>query len=436
MLILQRTVAKKVEMTGVGLHTGAEVTVAFRPAPLNTGIVFTVPGPEGAVEIPAVVENVPSDHSGARNTTLAKDGVEVSTVEHVLSALTGVGVTNCYVDLSANEPPEPADGSVQAYVELLDEAGVEVQGMPAPYYKVSTPISLSFGDVQLTVEPADEFLVTFEIAYDEPAIGTQRATFAVRPEVYRKEIASARTFALRADVEKLREQGLVRGGTLDNALVFDNGEVLSTEGLRFPDECVRHKILDLIGDLSLLGMSIQGHVTARYSGHDCNVALVRDLAKRERRSNPIYPPRNPEHWDIGSIMELMPHRYPFLLVDRIVEFESGKRVVGIKNVSFNEPFFQGHFPEYPIMPALLTEAMAQVGGVLLLSSVGTPGKNLVYFTGIDNARFRKPVVPGDQVRFELELLKLRGPVCKMHGAAYVDGDKVAEADLMSSVVDR
>lgn len=230
--------------------------------------------------------------------------------------------------------------------------------------------------------------------------------------------------------------GLGMGGSIDNALIFDNGKLAPGQELRFPDEVVRHKLLDLVGDLSLLGMPIQGHIRARYSGHAANVAFTRLLAKSERKMPRIYPPRDPKHWDIHSIMEIMPHRYPFLLVDRIIELEPAKKVVGIKNVTINEPFFQGHFPGHPIMPAvLITEAMAQTGGVLLLSSVDDSQGKLVYFSGIDNARFRQPVTPGDQLRFELELVKLRGPICKMRGTAWVDGKLVAEADLMSSVVD-
>jgi UDP-3-O-[3-hydroxymyristoyl] N-acetylglucosamine deacetylase/3-hydroxyacyl-[acyl-carrier-protein] dehydratase len=206
--------------------------------------------------------------------------------------------------------------------------------------------------------------------------------------------------------------------------------------LRFPDEVVRHKILDLIGDLALLGMPIQGHITARLSGHASNVAFTRLLAQAERKMPRIYPARQPQNWDIASIMEIMPHRYPFLLVDRIIDLQPGKTVTGIKNVTINEPFFQGHFPGHPIMPAvLIIEAMAQVGGVLLLSSVEDPRGKLVYFSGIDEARFRQPVTPGDQLRFELELVKLRGPICKMKGTAWVGDTKVAEANLMSTVVD-
>jgi len=436
-LILQKTVGKRVEMTGTGLHTGETTTIAFAPAPVNTGLVFRVRRGDERVEVPAVVENVPSDHGGQRNTTLAAGGVEIHTVEHALSALYGMGVTNCYVDLDGNEPPEPPSGSTTAYVELLDRCGVVEQGLPAGFYRVPVPMEYREGDVMLRAEPCDRFLVTFRIDYPDPLIGKQEITLEITPGTYRDGIAPCRTFALRRDVEKLQAMGLVRGGSLENALVVDEGRLLNETELRFPDEFVRHKVLDLIGDVALLGMPIQGHLYAERSGHDTNVAFTRLLARAERRQTRIYPPRRPQHWDIASIMKAMPHRYPFLLVDRILELEPGRRVSGLKNVTINEPFFQGHFPGHPIMPAvLITEAMAQVGGVLLMSSVDEPASKLVYFSGIDGARFRRPVVPGDQLRFELEMLKIRGPICKMKGVAKVEGELVAEAELMSTIVDR
>ena len=436
MLWLQKTLKQEVSVAGIGLHSGAEARMTLAPAPVNTGLVFVVPGADGEIEIPALVENVTGDHDLVRATTLAKDGVTIHTVEHVLAALAGMGVTNCYIRLQGGEPPVAACGSSRGYVEMIDKAGVQDQGLPSLYYKINRPVTLRKGDVEITAEPADYFSVSFTIDYDDPSIGTQSATFEVRPRVFREEIAPARTFALMRDVAQLQEMGLVKGGSFENALVFDNGVLAGGQKLRFPDECVRHKALDLIGDLALLGMPIQGHVRARFSGHATNVEFTRLLAQTERRLPRVYPQRNATQWDIASIMEIMPHRYPFLLVDRITNIVPGQRVTGIKNVTINEPFFQGHFPGHPIMPAvLIIEAMAQVGGVLLLSNVEDPRGRLVYFSGIDNARFRNPVTPGDQLRFELELVKLRGPICKMRGTAWVGDKVVAEADLMSTVVD-
>jgi UDP-3-O-[3-hydroxymyristoyl] N-acetylglucosamine deacetylase/3-hydroxyacyl-[acyl-carrier-protein] dehydratase len=355
----------------------------------------------------------------------------------VLAALAGLGITNCLIEVEGIEPPEPADGSVMPYVELLEGAGFAEQGLPAPYYRVPCPILLRQGDAVLEARPDERTVLSFHIEYDDPLIGVQQASFEITPEIFRTEIAPCRTFALKRDVSRLQAMGLALGGTTRNALIVDDGRILDDTPLRFRDEFVRHKILDLLGDLTLLGLPIRGHISARRAGHDSNVALVRELARRERRQPRVYPPRVPVAWDIASIAEIMPHRYPFLLVDRIIELVQGERVVGIKNVTINEPFFQGHFPGHPIMPAvLIIEAMAQTGGVLLLSSVGNPAGKLVYFSGIDQARFRRPVTPGDQLRFELELLKLKGPLCKMRGQAFVGEELVAEAELMSTIVDR
>ena len=437
MIWLQKTVDKEIKIEGVGLHSGQEARMSFRPAPVNSGLFFTVPGPGGQdVRIEARVESVARDMDLVRATTLSKGDVQIQTVEHVLAALHGCGITNCEIHLEGGEPPVPGCGSALDYVKMIDEAGVRDQGLPSLYYKVNQPVRLRSGNVEILAEPADSFLLSFEVDYDDPLIGHQQMTIDLRPTVFREEIAAARTFAMMADVEKLQAMGLGQGGSVDNALVFDGGKLAGGQELRFENEVVRHKILDLIGDLSLLGMPIQGHIKARFSGHAANVEFTRLLARSERRMPRIYPPRDADFWDIQSIMEIMPHRYPFLLVDRIIELEPGKKVVGIKNVTINEPFFAGHFPGHPIMPAvLITEAMAQTGGVLLLSSVEDSRGKLVYFSGIDNARFRAPVTPGDQLRFELELVKLRGPICKMRGTAWVDGKLVAEADLMSSVVD-
>ena len=439
MLWLQKTVNSEVTIEGVGLHSGQMAQMTFAPAEINTGLIFRVPGANPGdedVEIKALVENVSNEQDLVRSTTLTKGDVSIHTVEHVLAALSGCGITNCMIILEGGEPPVPACGSSLSYVDMIDKAGIRDQGLPGLFYKINRLVKFQHGNVEISAEPADNFLITFEVDYDDPLIGNQQYTCEVTPKVFRKEISSARTFAMMSDVAKLQEMGLGKGGSPDNALIFDNGSIVGGHDLRFPNECVRHKILDLIGDLALLGMPIQGHIKARFSGHATNVGFTKILAKAERRMARIYPPRDATYWDISSILEIMPHRYPFLLVDRIIDLEPGKKVVGIKNVTINEPFFQGHFPNHPIMPAvLIVEAMAQVGGVLLLSSVDEPEGKLVYFSGIDGARFRQPVTPGDQLRFELELVKLRGPICKMRGTAWVDGKLVAEANLMSSVVD-
>lgn len=434
MLLLQRTVKDVVTISGTGLHTGQDVIMNLLPAPINTGIIFRL---ESGIEIPAVIENYDRESSGNRNTTLTRGEDSVYTVEHILATLYGLGITNCYIELNGTEPPEPATGGVLQYIEAIDSIGIKNQAIPSTYHKINDPVYMRDGDIVIEATPSENTVITFDIDYDDPLIGKYSSTFTINPKTFREEIAPARTFATKEDVEKLQANNLALGGNLDIALVVDNGKLLNDTELRFSDEFLRHKILDLIGDIALLGMPLKGHIHAKYSGHDSNCRFVEILAKSERRASRIFPQRKPEYWDISAILDTMPHRYPFLLIDRILEIVDGKKIIGIKNVTINEPFFQGHFPNHPIMPAvLITEAMAQVGGVLLLSSVDDPEGKLVYFSGIDNARFRKPVLPGDQIRFELELVKLRGPICKMKGTAFVDGVKVAEADLMSTVVDK
>jgi UDP-3-O-[3-hydroxymyristoyl] N-acetylglucosamine deacetylase/3-hydroxyacyl-[acyl-carrier-protein] dehydratase len=291
--------------------------------------------------------------------------------------------------------------------------------------------------VEIQAVPDDAFRVSFTIQYDNPNIGTQFATFEMTPEVFEREISPARTFVLWEDVEKLREMGLIKGGSLDNAVVFKDDGVMNDAPLRFPDECVRHKILDLLGDLSLLGAPIRGHIHAVKSGHAANIDFVREMREVREAKKKTEVATASGTWDINLIQEIMPHRYPFLLVDRIIELVDRERLVAIKNVTINEPFFVGHFPGHPIMPAvLIIEAMAQAGGVLLMNSVDDPKNYLVYFTRVDNAKFRRPVLPGDQLRFELELKSLRRGICTMQGRTYVDGKLTAEAELSSMIVRR
>ncbi len=436
MIWLQRTVGRPASVEGVGLHTGETTRLTFAPAPPNTGLVFRVRQNGRSVEVPALIESVDTVDAAVRNTTLVKGDVKIVTVEHVLAALMGMGVTNCYLDLEGPEPPVTGCGSALPYLRLLESSGIVMQGLPASYYRVAATVRYQQGDIEVVAEPADEFRISFAVDYGDAFIGKQSASFRIRPDVFAKEIAPARTFAFLEDVHKLREMGLAQGGTLETALVIADGKLADGQELRFPDEFVRHKILDLLGDVALLGMPIQGHLHATRSGHAANAMFTRKLAKLERASTRIYPPRQPLGFDIASILNVMPHRYPLLLVDRIQELVPQRSVRALKNVTINEPFFQGHFPGHPIMPGvLIIEAMAQAGGVLLLTSVDEPDGKLVYFSGIDGARFRRPVVPGDQLTLSLELLKLRGPICKMRGVATVGDEKVAEADLMANLVD-
>jgi UDP-3-O-[3-hydroxymyristoyl] N-acetylglucosamine deacetylase/3-hydroxyacyl-[acyl-carrier-protein] dehydratase len=433
----QRTLKNPVEYTGVGLHTGEEVTVRFLPAEPNVGLRFRVRQGDEWVEIPATIDSVPDDQPFHRNTTLRAGGVQIHTVEHVLAALFGLSIDNAWIELDASEPPEPEDGSCQAFVDRILKVGIAEQGVPAVYYEVQRPVQWSQGKIGITAIPYDGFRLSFTIQYDNEVIGTQYASYDIDPDVFAREIAPSRTFALKREINHLQAMGLIKGGTLRNALVVDENKILNEEGLRFPDEFVRHKILDLLGDLALLGMPIKGHVISLKSGHETNVKFVRRLASLEKGRTRIYGQPKPTFWDITAVMDLLPHRYPFLLIDRILEVEPGKRARGLKNVSINEPFFQGHFPGHPIMPGvLIIEAMAQVGGVLLLSMIEQPETKLVYFSSIDKARFRRPVLPGDQLMIEVELLRFKRNTCKMSGIATVDGEKVAEGEMLAAVVNR
>jgi UDP-3-O-[3-hydroxymyristoyl] N-acetylglucosamine deacetylase/3-hydroxyacyl-[acyl-carrier-protein] dehydratase len=436
----QRTIARPAEARGVGLHTGAETVVRFLPAEPNSGVRFIRTDLEGRPSVPARIDYVrehPERAGDPRRTTLDNGRAQVETVEHLLAAVAGLGIDNLDIEISAPEPCEP-DGSSKPFIEILTQAGIVDQPDLRHYYEVKQPISLQHNGTQRILLPHEGLKITFTIDYPNRLVGTQYVSFEMDSDVFRHEIAPARTFAMFEDVEPLRTAGLIKGGSLANAVVVTEREIKSQEPLRFENEFVRHKVLDLIGDLSLLGMPLKGHVICVRGGHAINVAFVKKIMEEAKKS---YRWREPGQksisLDIRDIEQIMPHRYPMLLVDRIVDLVDRERVTGVKNVTINEPFFQGHFPGHPIMPAvLIIEAMAQTGGVLLLNTVERPETKLMYFMGIDNARFRKPVRPGDTLRFELRLVKLRKQFCKMHGEAYVGEELVAEADLLSKVVDR
>jgi len=433
----QRTILRPVSFTGVGLHTGEETTVTFVPAGPDEGLVFVRADLPGRPRIRVCPGNAVDEKSGLRRTILSEGGAEVHTVEHVLAAVTGLGIDTLQIELSGREAPEPPDGSAAPLADLLVAAGiVELPAERRPFV-VRRPVLYEADGVELLALPGPGLRLGFTIQFDNAVVGTQHRCLAIDPESFRREIAPARTFVLHRDVERLRERGMIKGGSLRNAIVVDERGVMNDEPLRFPDEFVRHKILDLLGDLSLLGRPLQGEIRAVRSGHAHNVRFVHALEREHAGAAELEPYLDRVHFDVVDIERIMPHRYPFLLVDRILHLQERERVIGIKNVTVNEPFFAGHFPGHPIMPAvLIIEAMAQVGGVMLLNTVDDPQSKLVYFMGIDNARFRRPVRPGDRLVFDLQLVKLKSRTCKMSGKAYVDHALVAEADLLSSIVDR
>jgi UDP-3-O-[3-hydroxymyristoyl] N-acetylglucosamine deacetylase / 3-hydroxyacyl-[acyl-carrier-protein] dehydratase len=434
---MQRTLAGPASFEGVGLHTGARVRITFRPAEADSGIVFVRTDLPGSPRVPVCATNSGNDQSQLRRTVLRCGTTEVHTVEHVLACLMGLSIDNAEIDIDGGEAPEPEEGSALPIAEAILAAGIVEQAAVRRPLVIERPVDYAEGAVQIVGIPHDGLRISFTIQYDHPLLGSQHRTLDITPEVFMREIAPARTFVLYRDVEALQKAGMIRGGTARNAVVVKDDAIVSEGPLRFADEFVRHKILDLLGDLCLAGRRIQGHVIAQRSGHDTNVRFVKSLVASRQDDSSYDHLLGCVHYDTADIERIMPHRYPMLLVDRILLLEERKRVVGLKNVTVNEPFFVGHFPGHPIMPAvLIVEAMAQTGGVLLLHTVDDPDNKLVYFMGIDNAKFRRPVLPGDQLIFDLEMVRLKSSICKMTGRCFVRGQLVAEADLLSKIVER
>jgi len=458
----QRTVKRRISLSGIGLHTGNTCRMTFKPAPPDHGIRFVR---TDLPDKPWVIADIDHVVDISRGTTLQNGEAKVHTVEHVLAAFAGLQIDNMIVELDNNEPPV-GDGSAKPYVDKLLEAGIENQEIDKYYLEIDTPMSYAEPErnVDLVVTPSNDLRITFLIDYKSPALGTQYTTLQDLEKEFVDEFAPARTFCFLSEIEYLKSQGLIKGGSLENGVVIydsDKGQVevdrvrsvleLKDEAfvgktgiindipLRFYNEPVRHKTLDLLGDLFLIGVPFKGHVLAARSGHKANIALAKKMRElyRKKKIAGKYSKGGKALFDINGILKIMPHRYPFLLVDRILDLVPDERVVAIKNVTINEPFFQGHFPEHPVMPGvLILEAMAQAGGVLLLNAVEHPDTKVVYFMSIDNAKFRRPVTPGDQLRFELEMKAFRRSTCKMSGKAFVNEDLVAEADFMAMVVDR
>jgi UDP-3-O-[3-hydroxymyristoyl] N-acetylglucosamine deacetylase/3-hydroxyacyl-[acyl-carrier-protein] dehydratase len=424
----QNTLARPGEMHGVGLHTGAEVHMRIHPAPVDSGIVFRRTDLPGSPDIPANLAHVVGTDLG---TSIGIGEAKVHTVEHLLSAMVARDIDNAFVEIDAAELPA-ADGSARDFGRMLDGCGRQEQDAPARYLTIAETFSLSKDRSEYVVAPSRDYRVSASIEFDHPLIGRQFASFHVGEPSFETDVLPARTFGFLRDVEAMRGRGLAMGGSPDNAVVLTEDGLLDGMQLRFPDEFVRHKALDVVGDLALVGARIRGHVIAERPGHLGNVALAKELVARAEKKALARPILN-----IEQISQYLPHRYPFLLVDRVVEFEERKRIVGLKNVTINEPFFVGHFPGRPVMPGvLIIEAMAQVGGLLVLEQMENLDDKVVYFMSLDNVKWRRPVTPGDQIRFEVEVLQIRGATCRMKGVGTVDGHVVAEAEMMARVVDK
>ncbi len=460
----QKTISKPVSIVGTGLHTGVECTATFKPAEPNYGVRFIRTDIEGCPEIKADIDHVVDI---SRGTTIKQNGVRVHTVEHVLAAISGLGINNILIELTEKEPPV-IDGSCKDFVETLLSAGIIEQSARQEVLEIDKTVTYSdpARGIDIHVLPSDRFRVTFMVDYKIPTLGTQYTSIYNMEKDFAQQIAPARTFCFLSEVEELRDQGLIKGGALDNAVVIVDKEIdrreverlrdsfgirediilgangiLNGKELRFKNEPVRHKALDLIGDLALLGIPIKGHVIAARSGHASNVELVRKIKKEYEKK--ILQKRfqskavNDYLFDIQGVLNILPHRYPFVLVDRIVDMVPGERLTAVKNVTVNEPFFTGHFPGQPVMPGvMIIEAMAQAGAFLILHSLDSAHKKNMYITGIESARFRSLVIPGDQLRIEMEMTKFRLGTARLVGRSYV-GDKLAtEAILSARLVDR
>ncbi len=433
----QHTVGKTAGFSGTSLHTGEKVSIKLHPAPVDHGIKFKRKDLQDEPTIDAKIENLKMVE---RATTIGEGSVRVHTVEHVLAALSAMGVDNAIVEMDANEPPI-GDGSAQPYVDVIKRAGVTAQDAPRSFFDVRDTMHVESKTGALLVFLPDE---TFRISCTQAGPNnrfTQFLSMEITPAVFEREIAPARTFVFYEDVQPLMEKNLIKGGSLENAIVVRGEAVLSKEPLRFADEFVRHKILDIIGDLALVGRPIRGHVVAVKPGHAANAELARALAREQTRRSAMAAPRTIPTGDGGldtdEVMQILPHRYPFLMVDRIIGFEADNKITGVKSITINEPFFQGHFPGHPVMPGVMqVEAMAQVASILLYKLAKTSSR-VGYFMSADDVKFRKPVFPGDTIFIHAELTKSRGNrLAKAKCYCVVNDAVVSEGELMFTFLDK
>ncbi len=430
----EHTLASSAKLEGTSLHTGGKVTLSINPAPVGHGFKFRRIDLPDQPFIDADVDKVKTVE---RATTLAEGPVKVHTVEHVISALAGMGVDNAIIEMDSNEPPI-GDGSSRPFVELIKKAGIVAQDAPRRTWEIREPIHQESGDgCLITIVPSKTFRVSVTNVGPDGRF-TQYFSSEVTPALYEKEIAPARTFVYYEDVKPLLEKGLIKGGSLENAVVVRGNEVMSKEALRFPNEFARHKALDLIGDLMLSGKRILGHVIAVKPGHGPNTVMAatvkREYSRMRSMVPPISIPSGEAVLDIHDVLKILPHRYPFLLVDRIVDFVGDSKCTAIKNVTINEPFFPGHFPNHPVMPGVLQlEAMAQVSSVLMLRKPENQGK-IGYFMSADNVKWRRPVLPGDTLFIEAVVIKIRGSIGQTRARCLVNGEVVSEGELKFALV--
>ncbi|MBI1806461.1 MAG: bifunctional UDP-3-O-[3-hydroxymyristoyl] N-acetylglucosamine deacetylase/3-hydroxyacyl-ACP dehydratase [Ignavibacteria bacterium] len=464
MLVHQRTIKQPISISGVGLHTGVTTTMTFKPAPINHGIRFRRIDLPNQPMIPALVDYV---IEVARGTTLCVGEAKVHTVEHVLAALVGMQVDNIVIELDNVEPPI-CDGSAKPFVDLLLAADFAPQDAPKDYLIIDQTVRYidEQKGVDIVALPTDDYRLTVMIDYQNPALGSQHTGLFNLEKEFIPEFASARTFCFLHEVESLHKQGLIKGGNLNNAIVIADQDlpqeelqritiklgiseslvmgkngILNNKDLRYKNEPARHKLLDLMGDLALIGAPFKAQILAARPGHASNVEFAKRVRKLYQQQALVkkyqFEKKEGVVFDINALQKILPHRYPFLLVDKIIDFKIDEKIVGVKNVTVNEWFFQGHFPSQPVMPGvLILEAMAQAGGILLLNGKENLDGKLAMFTSINNAKFRKPVFPGDQLILEVSLLHRRAKIAQLGGKALVKGELVAEAELTAAIVDR
>lgn len=455
----QKTLKEEISLSGIGLHTGKEVTLTMKPAKENTGFVFVRTDLEGNPQVEADANNVTTTERG---TTLEKSGVKIHTCEHLLAALVGMDVDNAILEMNSAEPPI-MDGSSKFFVEAIEKVGLVEQDAQREYLTITEVMSYTDPNTgaDITVIPADNYEVITMVDFGTNVLGSQNATLKNISD-FKTEISTARTFSFLHELEMLLDHGLIKGGDISNAIVYVDKEltpatieklkkafgkedvsiqpngVLDNVTLNYPNEAARHKLLDVIGDLALVGVRIKGKVIANKPGHFVNTQFAKMLNKHyktlKKKNVPTFDLNKEPVYDINGIMKLLPHRPPFLLVDKILEL-SESCVVGVKNITMNEPFFVGHFPKEPVMPGVLqVEAMAQIGGILVLANVPDPENYSTYFVKIDNVKFKKKVVPGDTLIFKLELIEpIRRGIVHMQGYGYVGDSVVVEAELMAQV---
>ena len=434
----QRTLAREVSIKGNSLHTGDAVTLTLKPAPVDHGFVFRRVDLNGAPELRPRVDFVTDL---VRATTIQVGHAKVQTVEHVLSALSGCGIDNAIIEMDASEPPI-LDGSAKPFVDLIMQGEPMEQATDREYFTLDAAVSVTKGQSSIIALPSDDLRISCTSA-DDRGIHTQHLSLLIDPDSYMTQIAAARTFTIYEDIEELLKLGKIKGGSLDCAVVIKGDKIISKEGLRFKDEFVRHKILDIIGDITLLGLPLKAHIIATRPGHAINAELTKALAAKleERKKGPKKKPRpamvmpDETALDIRRILDTLPHRYPFVMIDRVVEFVGSDALVAIKNVSINEPYFQGHFPGNPVMPGVLQlEAMAQAAGILMLRRGSAEGKATLFMSA-DKVKFRKPVRPGDQLILNARLTKTRGEkLAAAEVTCTVDGHVVSSAELMFAII--